>query len=259
MNTTIKPGEVFHIWEGVYADYKDAAADAVGPGFSGNIYRSRSLDSARECLAALKRTQPIPAFHKQRSTLLPLTVAMMLGRRDKLRVLDFGGGLGIGYMTLAESMPADLGRIEYNIVELPEVAASGRALHGDAVRYLSELPSADIDLVHSASALQYVEHWDRLLWKLAEAKPEYMLLSDVFAGAIPSFGTLQNYYDSRIPHWFLNVQELLDACAGMGYRLAMKNYTTSRRLAAEDVLPMNNFPASHRLTQTLHLLLRRED
>jgi putative methyltransferase (TIGR04325 family) len=258
MTTTIKPGETFHIWEGIYDSYQAAAADAVGPGFSGDTYRSRSLTSAQECLAALQAGRPIPVFHKQRSTLLPVTVAMMLNGRDKLKVLDFGGGLGIGYMTLAESMPDDLARIEYNIVELPEVAGAGRELHGGAVRYLSELPSSGIDLVHSASALQYVGEWESLLAKLAEPKPEYMLLSDVFAGPITSFGTLQNYYGSRIPHWFLNLQELLDGCARIGYRLAMKNYATSRRLAAEDFLPMENFPASHRLAQTLHLLLRRE-
>ncbi len=82
----------FHIWEGVYDTYKSAAAEAIGPGFSGEIYRERSLMAANECLVALETGMPIPTFHKQRSTLLPLTVAMMCGNNENVKVLDFGGG-----------------------------------------------------------------------------------------------------------------------------------------------------------------------
>lgn len=127
-NTTdqIKP---FHIWEGSYPGFQSAVAAAKGAGFSGEVYRKRSLQAATECLAALKSDKPIPAFHKQRSTHLPLIVAMMLGDKEQIKILDFGGGLGIGYMTLAESIPADLKRIEYTIVEMQEVCQSGMDLH----------------------------------------------------------------------------------------------------------------------------------
>ncbi|RLS97971.1 MAG: hypothetical protein DWI13_03595 [Planctomycetota bacterium] len=76
-NNTIET-KPFHIWEGIYDSFQSAAAEAIGPGFGGEIYRKRSLVAANECLAALKAGRPIPQFHKQRSTLLPLTVAMML-------------------------------------------------------------------------------------------------------------------------------------------------------------------------------------
>ncbi|CAN1525428.1 hypothetical protein MCEORH2_01256 [Methylophilaceae bacterium] len=67
----------FYIWEGVYPDFQSAMLDAKGVGFSGAVYRKRSLQAAKECISALKSDKPIPAFHKQRSTYLPLTVAMM--------------------------------------------------------------------------------------------------------------------------------------------------------------------------------------
>jgi hypothetical protein len=37
----------------------------------------------------------------------------------------------------------------------------------------------------------------------------------------------------------------------------MKSFTTSRRLGADDTLPMAGFPETHRLAESLHLLLRR--
>jgi putative methyltransferase (TIGR04325 family) len=124
--------------------------------------------------------------------------------------------------------------------------------------YRTELPTfKKFDLIHAASSIQYIEHWEELIANFAAFKPGYILLSDVFAGAIKSYVTLQNYYESKIPHFFLNLDELLDIFSSHGYRLAMKSYVTSRRLDAEDTLPMKNFPEDLRLTQTLHLLLKK--
>jgi putative methyltransferase (TIGR04325 family) len=258
-NTTeqIKP---FYIWEGIYPNFQSAMAEAKGPGFNGEVYRERSLQAATESLAALKSGNAIPAFHKQRSTHLPLTVAMMLRDKERVNILDFGGGLGIGYMTLAESIPVDFERIVYTIVEVPEVCQSGMdLLVGRGVRYTSNLPiSAKFNLIHAASSFQYIEHWQNLVAKFAALKPDYVLLSDVFAGSIKSYATLQNYYESRIPHWFLNLNELLNTFDNYGYRLVMKSYATSRRLDVDDTLPMANFPEDLRLAQSLHLLLQKK-
>jgi putative methyltransferase (TIGR04325 family) len=251
--------EEFNIWEGIYGSFHEVGSDAIGPGFGGDVYRARSLKVAHECLAALNADKPIPLFYKQRSTLLPPVVAMMLESRNPLRILDFGGGLGIGYMTLSESIPQHSGAIEYTIVEIPEVCDAGRGLLlGGAVAYSDSLPSqGKFDLVHSASALQYIEDWQQALKFLCDYGAEYMLLSDVFAGSIPTFVTLQNYYGSRIRHWFLNYDELMDLVTSFGYQPVMKSFVSSRRHGEEDVLPMRNFPESHRLEQSMHVLLRR--
>jgi len=258
MNKSVNETKPFYIWEGHYDTFQSAASKAIGPGFEGDIYLKRSLIVANECLDALKLGAPIPQFHKQRSTLLPLTVSMMLGHHERVRVLDFGGGLGIGYMTLVESILNDLEKIDYTIIENSEVCEAGGNLLGE-VKYISILPKSNtFDLIHASSSLQYVEHWKDLLEKLTSFNPEYILLSDVFAGDIVTFVTLQNYYESRIPHWFLSLQELLDVMDKYGYRLIMKSYTASRRMNVEDVLPMDNFSETNRLPQTLHLLLQKK-
>lgn len=251
--------EDFKIWEGIYSSFPDALPAAAGPGFAGDTYRDRSISAAQECLAALGAGKPIPQFHKQRSTLLPAVAGMLLEQADPLRILDFGGGLGIGYMTLRESVVRHSKSIEYTIVEVTEVCAAGRELlPASEVTYVDSLPvKGEFDLVHSASALQYIEDWAAVLRVMSGYGAQYILLSDVFAGAVPTFVTLQNYYTSRIRHWFLNLDELLEVFASAGYHLVMKSFVSSRRAGVSDALPMNNFPASHRLAQTLHLLLRR--
>ena len=250
--------ENFYIWEGMYPDFQSAMEHAKGPGFSGDVYLNRSLEVAKECLAALNSEMPIPAFHKQRSTYLSPIVAMMLVNKKQLEILDFGGGLGIGWMTLAESIPAYLERVSYTILEMPAVSNCGAELHKGEIKYISEIPKVGkFDLIHAASSFQYIENWQELIKQFVSLNPDYILLSDVFAGLIKPYATLQNYYESRIPHWFLNLNELLDAFHRYGYRLTMKCYTTSRRLDVEDILPMDNFDEAFRLTQSLHLLLKK--
>jgi putative methyltransferase (TIGR04325 family) len=246
------------IWEGIYGSFQQAAADVTGPGFTGDEWRSRSLVVARACLEALQAGRPIPERHKQRSTLLPAVAATLLADKPRLRILDFGGGLGIGYLTLVESIPHAADRIDYTIVEVPSVAEEGRRVLGAAVRYVDKLPPEDgFDLVHAASALQYVDDWQQAVVSLAAYRADFMLLSDVFAGAIPTFVTLQHYYGSRIRHWFWSFNELVEAYSRAGYALVMKTFAAGRRLDAQDILPMQNFPDSHRLDRSLHLLLHR--
>lgn len=166
--------------------------DANGNGFCGDIYQTRSLQAATECLDALKSNKPIPAFHKQRSTHLPPVVAMMLDNKIKINILDFGGGLGIGYMTLAESIPEDLKRVAYTIVEVPEVSSIGLNLHSGAVNYVSNLPiEGSFDLIHAASSFQCVDNWQELVKKFVALEPQYILLSDVFAGFFKTYVTLK--------------------------------------------------------------------
>lgn len=246
------------IWEGTYRSFEDAAADACGTGFSSETHRNRSLAVARECLTAMKAGKPIPQIHKQRTVLLPAVVATLLGTRERLRILDFGGGLGIGYLTLLEAVSRAAERIDYRIVEVASVVDEGRRLFGDTVAYVETLPAeGSFDLVYTSSAMQYVEDWPRLVASLAAYRADSILLSDVFAGAIPTFVTLQNYYGSRIRHWFLNLDDLLEAFSRTGYTLAMKTCAAVRRLDVESTLRMEHFPATHRLEQSLNLILHR--
>tara|TARA_B100001996_G_C18650465_1_gene589197 strand:+ start:400 stop:1170 length:771 start_codon:yes stop_codon:yes gene_type:complete len=250
----------FHIWDGIYSSFLEANTDVCGLGFHGKTWEERSIKAANECIEALKENKPIPFFHKQRCIFLPSSLAMMIGTHEKLKVLDMGGGLGIGHMTIAESMPDHVNNIQYTIVEVPEICKVGKELFSknSNVTYLESVPcDRSFDFVYSASTLQYIEEWQQTLKSLGNTEAKYILLSDIFAGDIPTFVTLQNYYDSKIQHWFLNINELISVMASIGYELVMKCSAPSLRINIENILPMNNFPKSHRLKQTAHLLFNR--
>ena len=159
MTNYINQVKDFYIWEGIYPDFQSAAIYAKGTGFKSEIYRTRSLNAATECLQALNLDKPIPLFYKQRSNLLPLTVAMMLEIKKELNILDFGGGLGIGYMTIIEALSAEQkNRIHYTIVEIADICQTAIGLE-DRVIFRSDIPtSGKFNLIHAASSIQYVEN-----------------------------------------------------------------------------------------------------
>jgi len=251
----------FNIWDGIYGTFQEAKAETLGLGFSGDIYLAKALAAANECFGYLQAKKPIPQFHKQRSNLLPPIAALVM--KERVSILDFGGGLGIGFMTLLESLPEAADKVSYTIVEVPEVCKAGEKLHGGeggGVTYLSSIPIlTTFDIVHAASSLQYVEKWKEWVSAITKVSPKYILLSDVFAGEFTPYVTLQNYYGSRIPHWFLNFDELSDTFDSCGYQLIMKSSVSSRRLNQFDTLPMNNFPEPLRLSESFHLLFKMKN
>jgi putative methyltransferase (TIGR04325 family) len=257
-NNMRESAQPFFIWEGVYQDFKSAKQDAIGLGFSGDMYNKRSLKVSQECIEALDRNQPIPQFHKQRSTYLSTVVAMMIKEKlERIKILDFGGGYGIGYLSLVESIGQYIKFVDYTIVELPRVCSEGREIFREKIRYKEDFPFEDkINLLHASSSLQYIEDWQSLIKKFTLLKPTYILLSDVFSGNIPTFCSLQNYYESKVPHWFINIEELMSEFQKSGYQLIMKNIVNSKRLGVENELPMENFPPMMRLNYTLHLLFK---
>lgn len=249
----------FHIWEGVYPSF--AEARAVGAGFNGPTHKARATAAARAALDSVRAGKPIPLLLKQRSAVLPPVVACALSQSSAIRVLDFGGGLGIGYLALIETIPQISSKLEYQVVDLPEVCDSGRSLFRDVqnLTFSEALPPVlpAPTIVYSSSAIQYVESWRDLLEKLTSYRAESILLSDVFAGNVPTFCSLQNYYDSKVPQWFFNIDELVECVAAAGYRLQMKSRAVVTLLDRDDGPPMENFPVTHRIPETLHLLFHR--
>ena len=79
----------------------------------------------------------------------------------------------------------------------------------------------------------------------------------MFVGNIISFVSLQNYYQSKIPHRFINFDELNHYLLSLGYDLIQKKKMITKRLNKKTVLQMNNFSKTKRLKYTLNLLYKK--
>ena len=118
--------KTFNVWENIYHDYDLAKKDSLGEGFHGEIYKVNSNKAHEITQNALDTFVSIPIFNKQRTYPLPFICAMILKEKFNLNILDFGGGLGIGYQTLCESFKLDNFTFNYDIVELNEVVNEGK-------------------------------------------------------------------------------------------------------------------------------------
>jgi putative methyltransferase (TIGR04325 family) len=247
----------FNVWDGVYRSF--AEAPAVGPGFDGAVAHERGVAAAYDIRASLDAGKPLDYSLRQRNALLPVVVAAVLTQQDKARVLDFGGGLGSGYLVLLKTVPQTHASVEYNVVEVEGICRAGAQLFagGKGPVFLPALPDGiDYDLVHTASAMQYIEDWRTVVARLAGYGAPFMVFADAFVGPFASFVTLQNYYGSRIRHWFLNADEFIDEVCRHGYELAARLDCDARILGTYGPLPMQNFPPKLQLPHSSNLLFR---
>ncbi len=144
--------------------------------------------------------------------------------REKLTMLDWGGGCG-HYFLYARELYPDLA-LEYHCFDLPDRCAAGRRLvpganfHDD----LSEIQRKRYDLVVSSSALHYVEDWRGTLAQLSECAGDALYVARLqTVDRSRSFVAIQRPYSSgyetEYPSWFLNKDEFLSAAESAGLRL----------------------------------------
>ena len=255
----------FFIWEGIYSTFEEASIQKNLDIFNEELWINNINRDIKDCIKSIQSNTSIPIFYKQRSILLPILVSTMIEKKDFLNILDFGGGLGIGYLTTNESLINNFEKINYIIIELNQLVEDGKKIYfldnsnknlfGNNISFSNSLPeNIEIDIFHTASAIQYIQDWKALIIKATNLKPQYLLFSDVFAGDIPTFVTLQNYYNNKVQHWFFNFKEFVSFTESLGYKLILKQTVSSLRANNVNILPMNNFPDSHRLKETLQLL-----
>ncbi len=243
------------IWEGIY--------DRFPNDDSGGIFKSeRWLESLPTFSNAQSRETLSPHSLIHEYPLAPAVAILIVSSDDPIRVLDFGGGLGNSYFPLIASLPApDL--VEFHVVETPTICRHGRERYQEHhnLQFHEALPgdTERFDIVHAAAALHYVADWRMMLGRFAAFEPRFIMLFGLTAGDIKTFATYQNYYGSKVPVWFWNVNEIIDIMKDLGYKLTYKSLLASSYLGKVQPLPMENFPAEYRLDRKCNLMFTRND
>jgi putative methyltransferase (TIGR04325 family) len=181
----------------------------------------------QDYLAAIEAPKPLGVHHETAEVLtgdagahnMLVTFAYVLALsargRDRLSVLDWGGGFG-HYHALARSVLPGLD-LDWHVKETTPVAARGRELNREVTFHDDDLVlDRRYDLVVASSSLQYAEDWQSLLGRLAEAAERYLYVARVpVALGAPSFVVVQrpyvHGYDTEYLGWVLNRDELLAA------------------------------------------------
>lgn len=229
-------------WTGVYPHLRDVP---TRNGTFDATMAARMAASTRAALARVKGGAVSFAYHE------PLALAVALARRPRVRILDFGGGTGEGYVQLLGSLPAGV-TVEYRVVDLPSLRDEGERLFaGDpCIRFHTELPPPDeaFDIVYASSVLQYIEDYAALLRRLAGYGAPVLLLARLACGEMPTYATAQvNVPDRVLPYWFLNTGEVARLLGECGYSLACQSLM-------DRVYDQSNFPPEQRCERMRNLL-----
>lgn len=150
-------------------------------------------------------------------------LALAARGRDRLSILDWGGGLG-HYQPLSRALLPAV-ELEYHCKELPAMVERGRPLLPEVTFHADDsCLHRRYDLVLASGSLQYGEDWRALLAALAGATGRFLYVTRLpVALAAPSFVVLQRAqrygYDTEYLGWVIGRDELLEAAPERGLEL----------------------------------------
>ena len=239
-----------HIWEGVYQHYQNVPV--AGRGFDGDVWVT-SMRVRAERLLAASREGPIPVGKIDNQILLPLLASVMCKNLGRVRILDFGGGMGVTYLYVISSL-VECDSIDYHIVETESICEAGARLFetDGRIHFHTRLPDdLLVDGVLMNNTLQYIEDYKGLINNLTDYNPVYFLYGVLPAGDVPTYASAQrNVKGSSIPCWFFSIDEIVDIMGAKGYDLIFKG-------VSEQVHDQGNFPAEYRQENRCHLLFAK--
>ena len=191
------------------------------PGFVHAIEGARPLGVYHEVATGEDMTGEDPAAHNLVLS-FAYVAALAAHRKDRLVILDWGGGLG-HYGEIARAvLPVE---VDYHCKEVDAVVAAAREAGVDG-RFVSDDSWRDrsYDLVLASGSLQYAEDWRAQLADLAAVCSGYLFVTRLpYARTSPSFHVLQRAYrygyETEYVGWVVNRVELLERAAELGLEL----------------------------------------
>jgi putative methyltransferase (TIGR04325 family) len=180
-------------------------------------------------------------------------LALAARRRDRISLLDWGGGVG-HYLALSRALVPGV-EIDYHCRDVPVLAEHGRELFPEASFYDDDsCLQRSYDLVLASASLQYAPDWKATLAALAGATDGLLYVTRApVALRSPSFVVLQRAYDygydTEYLGWVFNREELLATAREAGGRL-VREFLLSAWLSAAGA---PEAPVTHRGFLFLHV------
>ena len=151
-------------------------------------------------------------------------LALAAHKKERLSLLDWGGGIGHYYVFSRRLMP-ELD-IEYCCKDLPSLCCAGRTLLPECrfVEHEQEVAARRYDLTLVSGSLQYAENWKSMAQFLASVSDGYLYITRLpFVRQHTSFVAVQRMYaygyDTECMGWVFNRDEFLDTMVSLNLKL----------------------------------------
>lgn len=254
--------QLFSVWEGVYENFSQAGNPSSA--FSETIWIEKQRKKILEQFYDLNEKNFIPNHVPSYEYPLTVVASLLMAGNKKLSILDFGGGMGSGYLDILSKIPNAIENCNYYIIENEKLIAQLPNELKDLKNLFFVNSYANFSrensplILHFGSSMQYISDWKGLITNLCEElNPEYLVLSDLHAGDIPSFVTNQIFYEHKIPQWFLNYNEVVNFMFEQRYHLIYQSYFIRKILEQEECFPNFALPESMRIHRPINVIFSR--
>ena len=241
-----------YYWSGVYKKFEDVPV--LGEGYFEENLANETRDYTQKLIDSLKKESQLPYNLLEENTFLPLISSIVQLKEGKLKILELGGGMGIGYLGTKACLGDNI-EISYDIIETPVNCRGGQELFrgNKQIRFFQDFPSdlKEVDIVFIKSALQYFKEYDQVLKKLVSYNPKYVLFVKLSAGENVTYVTSQkNLTNTITPFWFLNVGEVVSIMSTLGYSLIFKGLL-------DRAYNQDNFSREYQIRKNCNLLFKK--
>jgi putative methyltransferase (TIGR04325 family) len=235
------------VWSGVYAHRREVPTHRDE--YSGELI-DEMVATTSAALSRVRSGRKPYLWHEP----FALVAGALALRVPNLRVLDFGGATGSGYVQLLSSLPRGA-RVEYLVVDSAVMCEAGRSIFaGDArIRFSETLPPAGaVDLVYVNGVFPYIDDYAAKIGELAALDAEQIFLARLAAGANPTFASRQLNLPGRVfAYWFLNLDEVTSILSRAGYQLACDSFVDGH-------YDQSNLPETHRVERFRNVLYAKQ-
>ncbi len=197
-------------------------AKGTMPGYQDPRIAATVAAAAQKVLSGSAVYERDSVTFNQREFSFPLAAALLWiasHTPGRLRVLDFGGGLGTSYFQNLPFMNW-VPDLEWSIVEQPSFVAQARTgFDGQRLKFFSELnaglQASKPQFALLSSSLQYVEKPYEVLREIVEAKIEVVMVDrTLFSSEATDYATLQyvseDIFPAVIPTWVFSQQRFIE-------------------------------------------------
>jgi putative methyltransferase (TIGR04325 family) len=251
----LNKNQKFKVFDGVFINFNEISESNYNSNYSlrkafGEI--SDKLETyVNKSYVATNALSPI-------SNLLPLVLATGFEeKKEKITILDYGGGMGDSYLECLYSLGKCHLDIEYHILDLDLTVKQGKKIFPkemDIHFHTSFMDCPDnLDMIYVGSTLQYINNYQSLLNELICCSPKYIFFTDHFMGNAKTFATTQvNMKNRRMAYWIFNLVEIVSFLENKGYKNVYRsnNYQPFHNF--------DNFIRNKRVDDSCNLVFKKE-
>ena len=203
-------------FEGIYQSFDDLRAKTgVSPHYYWPGFLERDFEDQKIRMAAWRSATPFNGNFRTNF----LSTVLALYPKEKIRVLDIGGGLNNVYEFLKFSLNK---KIHVTVIDQAPTVENGIRLYGDdpEIEFVANFPDTNdaFDVVYLGSSIQYFPDFRKLIHEITQLNPAMIVVADSSFGIAETFVCKQvNMPGVVIPYLVINKDEFEAVARAYGY------------------------------------------